>query len=79
MGMDAKQFGVDFLETSKFANWAKSDTIIEVVVDRNMLNKIGDFTHVDPFLFKSGTITINSNVIDDFNSIIKEIIYHSLK
>lgn len=33
--------------------------IIEVKLPKDMLDKIADFTHVDPFIFKCGTVTIH--------------------
>ena len=39
------------------------------------LNKLGDFTQVDRFIFKNGTVTINADKLGEFNKAIKEIIH----
>lgn len=38
-----------------------------------MLNKLADFTQVDKFIFKKGTVTIHADKLDEFNKIIQEI------
>jgi hypothetical protein len=71
---NVKYFGVDYDETVKFANLIQFIDIVAVVevgVPHNILLKIGDFTHVDTFLFKKGTVIIQSEHLDEFNSNIK--------
>jgi hypothetical protein len=41
----------------------------------NVLNKIGDFTHVDRFLLKNGTVTIHLNKLAEFNNALQQIIH----
>ncbi len=54
-GLQAKQFGLSFEETLKFADkYSDIGAIIEVKVPTDVLNKIGDFTQVHKFIFKSG-------------------------
>ncbi|QSX06733.1 hypothetical protein JYG23_04615 [Sedimentibacter sp. zth1] len=73
-GMQAKQFGMSFEETLQFAEkYSDISAIIEVKVPTNMLDKVGDFTQVDGFIFKNGTITIQADKLEEFNNIIQEI------
>ncbi len=58
-GMESKQFGLNPLETLKFVNWDKSAVaVIETEIPTRILEMIGDFTPVDPGIFKSGIVTI---------------------
>ena len=75
---DVKYFGLDFDETLQFANKAfNSDlvAVIEVQVRKSVLEKIGDYTHVDPFLFKCGTVEIQPENLAEFNNSISKIIH----
>jgi len=75
-GLQAKQFGLSFEETLKFADkYSDIGAIIEVKVPTSVLNKIGDFTQVDKFIFKNGTVTIQADKLGDFNKIIQELIH----
>jgi hypothetical protein len=75
-GLQAKQFGLSLEETLKFANkYSDIGAIIEVKIPINILRKIGDFTHVDRFLFKNGTITIHLDKLVEFNNVIQQIIH----
>ena len=59
---EVKYFGLDFDETLHFADKAFNTdlvAVVEVKVSKSVLEKIGDFTHVDPFLFKHGTERFN--------------------
>jgi len=76
-GIHVKYFGVNFEETLCFANKIINidiAAVIEVGVLEDTVKKIGDFIHVDPFLFKSGTVEIQDEYLDEFNSAIKYII-----
>jgi hypothetical protein len=73
---DTKYFGIDFNETLEFANKvfnAELVAIFEVKIPLKILSIIGDFTHVDPYLFKKGTIEIHSENLDVFNTSIFEL------
>ncbi|MCL1859694.1 MAG: hypothetical protein FWF92_10750 [Oscillospiraceae bacterium] len=75
-GSETKYFGIDFEETLAFANEIINIEIIAVIeigVLYNILTRIGDFTYVDPFLFKKGTVEIPHVHLDEFNSAIKYI------
>ncbi|WP_334075542.1 MULTISPECIES: hypothetical protein [Paenibacillus] len=73
-GLQAKQFGLNFDETLKFADKFKDiGAIIEVKVPTSQLNKLADFTEVDKFIFKNGTVTIHVDNLDEFNKIIQDI------
>lgn len=73
-GLQAKQFGLSFDETLKFADkYSDIGAIIEVKIPTEQLNKLADFTQVDKFIFKSGTVTIHVDKLDDFNKMIQEI------
>ena len=77
-GVDVKYFGLDFKETLDFADELMNIdlvAVVEVIVLEEILNKIGDFIDVDPFLFKTGTIEIQSEHLDEFNSAIYSIIH----
>jgi len=75
-GLQAKQFGLSFEETLSFANkYPDIGAIIEVKVPTDVLNKIGDFSQVDKFIFKNGTVTIHADQLCEFNAIIQEIIH----
>jgi hypothetical protein len=67
---EVKYFGFDFDETLRFADKAFNMdlvAVVEVKISKVVLGKIGDFTHVDPFLFKSGTVEIQPENLDEFN------------
>jgi hypothetical protein len=73
---EVKYFGFNFDETLRFANKAFNMdlvAVIEVKINKVVLDKIGDFTHVDPFLFKSGTVEIQPENLDEFNRAIVKI------
>ena len=75
-GAHVKYFGLDYEETLAFANKIANidvTAIIEVTVLRDVLERIGDFTQVDSFLFKGGTVEIQSEDLDEFNLAIQQI------
>ena len=75
-GSEVKYFGIDFEETLAFANEIINIEVIAVIetgVLYDTLNRIGDFTYVDPFLFKKGTVEIHHTHLDEFNNAIKYI------
>ena len=77
-GAEIKYFGLDFEETLAFANEIiniELIAVIEACVLYNTLNQIGDFTYVDPFLFKKGTVEVQRIHLDEFNNAIKYIIH----
>jgi len=72
--MDVKQFGLSFEETLQFANkYSDLAATVEVEVPTDLLYKIADLTIVDGYNFKSWTITISLDNLDEFNSIITSI------
>ena len=63
-----KYFGVDYDETLLFANkiqFVDIVAVIEVAISHDILIDIADFTHVDTFLFKHGTVIIQSENLSD--------------
>jgi len=75
---EVKYFGLDFDETLSFADKAFNldlVCVLEVCVKKIVLDKIGDFTHVDPFLFKCGTVEIQPEDLEEFNRAITKIIH----
>jgi len=73
---NVKYFGVDYSETVEFADliqFIDIVAVIEVSVSYEKLLQIGDFTHVDVFLFKKGTVIIHTEDLNDFNNAIKYI------
>jgi len=80
-GAEVKYFGIDFNETLNFANKDLFDddpaaAIVEVVIEKNVLEIIGDFTNVDARIFRSGTVEIQENKLFQFNSAIIGINYY---
>ena len=76
-GAEVKYFGLDFIETEKFANLIINLDIVAVfriMIPSSNLKLIGDFTNVDQFLFKKGTVMIHKINLIDFNNAIKSII-----
>ena len=77
-GVGVKYFGLNFEETLVFANDNFNNGIIaifEATIAKNILEEIGDFTHVDRFIFKSGTVIISAEDLEVFNNSIQEIIH----
>ena len=70
-GLESKYFGLDFGETLVFANKVFNIhvvAIVETIVDKSVLNNVGDFTKVDSSVFKSGTVEVHKEHLDEFNS-----------
>jgi len=77
-GVDVKYFGLDFGETLKFANTPIGRTsvaVFEVIVNKSIMEKIADFTVVDLFIFRKGTVIIYEENLDLFNSAIISIVH----
>jgi hypothetical protein len=77
-GVDAKYFGLNFEETLVFANDNFNNGIVaifEVTITKKIIEDIGDFTHVDSFIFKSGTVIISAEDLEVFNNSIQELIH----
>ena len=71
---NVKYFGIDFDETVAFANkiqFIDIVAVVEVGISHDVLLQIGDFTHVDIYLFKKGTVIIQAEYLSDFNNNIK--------
>ena len=76
-GAEVKYFGIDRGETEKFANMVINLDVVavfEVVISKVVLEEVGDFTEVDKFLFKKGTVEIHKTDLDRFNSAIESIV-----
>jgi len=74
--LQAKQFGVDLQDTINFAErYSDIAAVLEVKIPKTILDKVGDFTHVDTRIFKNGTISIQPYNLDEFNKYIKEILH----
>ncbi|MCL2017119.1 MAG: hypothetical protein FWG68_12825 [Defluviitaleaceae bacterium] len=76
LGVDVKYFGLNFEETLKFADMlfnVEVVAIISVEIDAAKLQNLADFTHIDTYLFKSGTAIITAANLPCFNSAIKNI------
>jgi len=75
-GLEAKYFGMNFEETLDFANKVFNIhvvAIVEVMINEQIVNEIGDFTMVDTTVFKSGTVEIDKFNLDRFNTSIIEV------
>ena len=70
---EVKYFALDFQETAEYADKSYNTDVVavfEIVAIRSALERIGDFTHVDPSIFKTGTVIIHEEDIDEFNQAI---------
>ena len=75
-GVGVKYFGRDFHDTLRFANKIINKNVVAIVeteVFRNVVEDIGDFVHVDPFLFTHGTVEIWERDLYKFNNSIASI------
>jgi RHS repeat-associated protein len=71
-----KQFAMNFDEVLGFADkFSDIGAIVEVKIPKDVLEKLAHFTNVDPFLFKSGSVTIHVENLGDFNKAIKKIFH----
>ena len=73
-----KYFGVDLNETVEFANiiqFIDIVAVVEVGISYDILLQVGDFTHVDIFLFKKGTVIIHAEDLSKFNDDIRYIVH----
>ena len=76
-GAHVKYFGLDYEETLAFANKVTNidvTAIVEATVLRDILERIGEFTQVDSYLFKSGTVEIQLEDLDEFNRAVQQIV-----
>ena len=74
--VNVKYFGLNFEETLLFANKNVNIGIVaifEVKIAKDVLLKTGDFTRVDTFIFKSGTVEIPGEYLEEFNNAIQEL------
>ena len=76
-GAEVKYFGLDLRETEQFANMIINQDVVavfEILLPKITLIKIGDFTEVDQFLFKKGTVMIHKINLNIFNNAVESII-----
>jgi len=74
---EVKYFAFDFEETLLYANKAYNSDVVAIFQTRLKkcdLNRLGDFTHVDPSIFKSGTVIVQLDKLDLFNACVIETI-----
>jgi len=77
-GVGIKYFGKSFKDTLRFAEKVINRNIVAVVeveVSRSVVEQIGDFVDVDPFLFRRGTVEIWEADLDSFNDAIIRIVH----
>jgi hypothetical protein len=70
---EVKYFAFDFKETTEYADKSYNTDVVavfEVIAKRSVVERIGDFTHVDPSIFRAGTVIIHEEDIDEFNQAI---------
>ena len=75
-GLHVKHFGLNYEETLDFANKDLNVDVVavfEVSISQEALKIVGDFTHVDPYIFKSGTVEIRADRLTEFNNAILSI------
>ena len=73
-----KYFGKDIADTIRFAEKTINNNtaaVVEVEIPRNIVERIGDFSSVDPFLFRHGTVEIWEDDLDEFNDAIINIVH----
>ena len=67
--MEYKQFGRSLLETKSFRDAINpAGHIVGVTIQKDTLDRIGDFTPVDTFNFRSGTVSIHESDLEEFNA-----------
>ena len=65
-------------DTLKFADKVINKyvvAVIEIEVLRRVVDRVGDFPEVDPFLFKHGTVVVWENDLDEFNNAVLRILH----
>jgi len=70
---EVKYFALSFEETTAYAEKSYNADVVavfEIAAKRSVVECIGDFTRVDPSIFKAGTIIIHEEDIDEFNQAI---------
>ena len=70
---EVKYFALDFKEITVYADKSYNTDVVaifEIIAKRSSVERIGDFTRVDPSIFKSGTVIIHEEDIDEFNQAI---------
>ena len=75
-GAEVKYFGLDRGETEEFANLIINVDVVAVfgvIIPSITLEQVGDFTKVDTFLFKKGTVEIHKADLNIFNDVIESI------
>ena len=73
-GVGVKYFGVNFDETLEFANKPINNGIVavfEIEIPESILMDVGDFVHVDKFIFRSGTVEIPEERLAAFNDAVQ--------
>lgn len=72
--LEAKQFGLSQKETQAFQSmYSDLAATTKTTIDTKTLDKVGDLTPVDSFNFKTGTVTIQKENLEQFNKAIKAI------
>jgi len=77
-GSQVKYFRLNLEETLVFADLVFNIDVVavlEVSIPSATLQRVGDFTKVDAYIFKSGTVEISSELLDDFNNAIISIVH----
>jgi len=67
---EVKYFALNFIEATAYADKSYNTDVVavfEIDAKRAVVERIGDFTRVDPSIFKAGTIIIHEEDIDEFN------------
>lgn len=73
-GSEMKQFGFNLNEVLTFANFETDyAAIVKAEIPTNFLGSFNVSNGIDPFIFKSGVLTVNKSGLDLFNSIVTNI------
>ena len=77
-GVGLKYFGKSLRDTIRFADKVINKhavAVVEVEVLSEIVERIGDFVDVDPYLFKCGTVEIWESDLDEFNNAIIRLVH----
>ncbi|MFJ4291930.1 filamentous hemagglutinin N-terminal domain-containing protein [Cupriavidus sp. NPDC089707] len=74
-GSEMKQFGFNLNEVLTYANFsADYAAIVKATIPNNALYNFSVSKNIDPFIFKSGVLTVNGKKgLDLFNSVVKSV------
>ncbi|WP_354681921.1 filamentous hemagglutinin N-terminal domain-containing protein [Cupriavidus necator] len=74
-GSEMKQFGFNLNEVLTYANFSTDyAALVKVTIPSNAIYNFGVSKNIDPFIFRSGVLTVNGKRgLDLFNSVVKNV------